>query len=144
MKKLFALIALILVVISVVLGIKIKNIQKEKEEIAKFNMQYEQYNKEGLNGLDITTVMNKAVNHNEKNKITKDENGLYIEDGKNSIKIYITMKINGKTYPMERINQLGINSFVEYFGIVDFKCTNIKYHEETRKVSEMTFEATEY
>ena len=54
------------------------------------------------------------------------------------------MIINGKTYPMERINNLGIDSFIEYFGVVSFKCTDIKYHEDSGKVSTMTFEATEY
>lgn len=143
MKKIFALITLILVVISVVVVIKFQNFQKQKREIAKFNLEYEEYNKEKLNGLDITTVINKAINNNEKFKISKDENGLYIEDDENSIKIFITMIINEKTYPMEKINALGMNSFVEYFGVVDFKCTDIKYHEKSGKISQMTFEATE-
>lgn len=144
MKKIFAVLLLILVVISVVIMIKFQNYQNEKEAIAKFNLEYEEYNKDNLNGLDITTVINKAVNNNEKYKIAKDENGLYINDNNNSIQIYITMIINGKTYPMERINSLGIDSFIEYFGVVSFKCKEIKYHEGSGKVSSMTFEATEY
>ena len=144
MKKIFAVLLLILVVISVVIMIKFQNYKNEKEAIAKFNLEYEEYNKDNLNGLDITTVINKAVNNNEKYKITKDENGLYINDNNNSIQIYITMIINGKTYPMERINNLGIDSFIEYFGVISFKCTDIKYHEDSGKVSTMTFEATEY
>ncbi len=38
----------------------------------------------------------------------------------------------------------GINSFIEYFGVVKFKCTDVKYHKSSGKISEMTFEATEY
>ncbi len=53
------------------------------------------------------------------------------------------MIINGTTYRMERINNLGINSFTEYFGEVSFKCTGITYHENG-KVASMTFEAKEY
>ena len=121
-----------------------KKIEQKKQEIAKFNLVYEEYNKDNLNGLDITTVINKAINNNEKFEIKKDKNGLYISDEENSIKIFITMIINGKTYPMEQINSLGINSFIEYFGAIKFKCTNIKYHSKTGKISEMTFEATEY
>ncbi len=144
MKKVFAVILLILVVISAFVVIKFQNIQKEKKEIAKFNLEYEEYNTDNLNGLDITTVINKAVNNNEKYNITKDENGLYVQDDDNCIKIYITMIINEKTYPMERINELGINSFIEYFGVVSFKCTDIQYHKSTGKIASMTFEATEY
>ncbi|MCI8276605.1 MAG: hypothetical protein HFJ46_01510 [Clostridia bacterium] len=106
MKKIFAVIVLILVVILTVLVIKFKNYEKQKQEVQKFNLSYEEYNKENLNGLDITTVINKAVNNNEKYNISKDENGLYITDNENCIKIYITMIINGKTYPMEKINAL--------------------------------------
>lgn len=70
--------------------------------------------------------------------------GLYILDDKYSIIIYITMIINEKTYRMERISQLGTESFVEYFGSVPFKCTNVEYHKDTGRIASMTFEATEY
>ena len=117
--------------------------QKKQVEIQKFNKIFEEYNKENLNGLDITTVINKAIDNNEKYQITKDEEGVYIANDTNSVKIYITMIINEKTYSMERINQVGISSFIENFGTVSFKCTYIKYHKNGR-ISEMTFEATEY
>ena len=54
------------------------------------------------------------------------------------------MIINETTYRMERINSLGMNSFVAYFGQVSFKCTDVKYHEKTGRISSMTFEAKEY
>lgn len=107
-------------------------------------MQYENYNKDNLNGLDITTLINKAISNNEKFGIQKDEDGLYLLDEENSIEIYITMIINDTTYRMERINNLGMNSFIEYFGSVGFKCTNIEYHKKSGKIASMTFEATEY
>ena len=45
---------------------------------------------------------------------------------------------------MEQINQLGIDSFTEYFAEVRFDCNKVKYHEETGKNSYMLFEATTY
>ena len=144
MKKSYAIICLILISLVCFIFVNFKKIEQKKQEIAKFNLIYEEYNKDNLNGLDITTVINKAVNNNEKYEIPKDKDGLYISDDENSIKIYITMIINGKTYPMEQINSLGISSFIEYFGNINFKCTNIKYHSKTGKISEMVFEATEY
>lgn len=120
-----------------------KNLQKQKLEIAKFNLDYEEYNKDNLNGLDITSIINRAISNNEKKFVEKDENGLYNLNDENCIEIYVKMIINNTTYRMERIDSLGISSFTEYFGEVRFKCTDIKYHKNG-KISSMTFEAKEY
>lgn len=144
MKKILALILLIILVVVGIFAINYKNLQKKKEEIRNFNLIYENYNKDNLNGLDITTLINKAISNNEKYMVPKDEEGLYILDDENSIEIYVTMIINETTYKMERINTLGMNSFVAYFGQVRFKCTDIQYHKKTGKIASMTFEAKEY
>lgn len=144
MKKTIAIVLVILCVVSICAYFYVKNIQVQKKEIAQFNSEYEYYNDENLNGLDITTLINKATSNNEKYEIEKDEEGLYILDDNYSIEIYITMIINDTTYRMERISQLGTDSFVEYFGSVGFKCTKVEYHESTGRIASMTFEATEY
>ncbi len=144
MRKNLLIIFVILIIILVIACMKYKDIQATKREVAKFNYDYEEYNKENLNGLDITTLINKAVNNNERFEIPKDEEGLYKLDDENSIEIYVKMIINDTTYRMERINNLGINSFIAYFGEVNFKCIGIEYHKKTGKIASMTFEATEY
>lgn len=144
MKKSLIIILLILCIIVAILFIKFNNYKLEKNEVEKFNSFYEHYNKDNLNGLDITTVINKARSNNDKYEIPKDEEGLYILDDKYSVEIYVTMIINEKTYKMERITNLGIDAFIAYFGEVKFKCTDIKYHEETGRISSMTFEAKTY
>jgi len=127
----------------IIAGMQYKNLQKQKLEITKFNLNYEEYNKDNLNGLDITSLINRATSHNEKKFVEKDENGLYNLDNEDCIEIYVKMIINNTTYRMERINNLGINSFTEYFGEVSFKCIDVKYHKNG-KISSMTFEAKEY
>lgn len=117
--------------------------QKEKLEIAKFNLNYEEYNKDNLNGLDITTLINRAISNNEKKFVEKDAEGLYNLEDENCIEIYVKMIINNTVYRMEKINNLGISSFTEYFGEVSFKCVDVTYHENG-KVASMTFEAKEY
>lgn len=144
MKKSFFVIALSFTIIVIIIFINFSNIQKQQREAQKFNRSYEEYNKENLNGLDITTIINKVIDNNEKYEIQKNDEGLYIEDDMYSIKIYIKMIINEKTYPMEKINALGMESFIKYFDSVDFKCTDIQYHKKNGRVSQMTFEATEY
>jgi len=143
MKKNLLTIFVIFLVIMAILFMKYISIRKKNQEIQKFNYGYEFYNRDNLRGLDITTVINKAIDNNERNKVKKDENGYYIEDD-NSIKIEIKMIINGKTYPMERIKEIGIDNFTEFFGEVHFNCTKVEYHQDTKKISKMTFESIEY
>lgn len=143
MKKSLICIIIILFVVGIIGFIQYKNFRQEKLEIAKFNLNYEEYNKDNLNGLDITTVINRAISNNEKNFVEKDKDGLYNLQDENCIEIYVKMIINNTVYRMERINSLGINSFTEYFGEVRFKCAEVTYHENG-KIATMTFEAKEY
>lgn len=141
MKKTLLVICIIFLIIMLVLFWNFRQIQTENRAIKKFNYDYEFYNREGLCGIDITTVINKAIDNNEKYEVKKDENGYYIPDEENSINIEVTLINNEKTYKMERIKEVGLESFVEFFGEVEFKCTNIEYHEKTGKISKMTFES---
>ena len=86
---------------------------------------------------------NKAIDNNEKSNIPKDENGEYIANKENSIKVYVHMIINETTYPMESLKASGLNEFARYFGEVEFKCTDVKYHQYTGQIAEMTFAATQ-
>ncbi len=144
MKKILAVILIVMIIVVTFFVLNYKNLQTKKQEINNFNLVYENYNKDNLNGLDITTLINKATSNNEKYSIPKDEQGLYVLDDEYSIEIYVTMIINETTYRMERIDSLGINSFVAYFGQVSFKCTDIQYHQKTGRIASMTFEAKEY
>lgn len=144
MKKIIVLIVILVLIFSIVFVVNYKNLQMKKQEIKNFNLTYENYNKDDLNGLDITTLINKAISNNEKYAVPKTDEGLYVLDDENSIEIYVTMIINETTYRMERINSLGMSSFVAYFGEVSFKCTDVTYHENSGKIASMTFEAKEY
>jgi len=144
MKKTLIIIFVVFIIIMSILFMNLRKIQKINLETRQFNSEYEFYNKEGLCGVDITTVINKAINNNEKYAIEKDSEGIYISDEEYSVNIYVTMIINKKTYPMERIKQIGMETFTEFFGEVKFKCTDIKYHEKTGRIATMTFESVEY
>jgi len=144
MKKWVALICLLFVIIVLIIAINFKNADKQRLEVAKFNLTYEEYNTSNLNGLDIITIINKAVNNNEKYNISKNEEDIYIPDENNSIKIYvifITEDLEKKEFGMEIINSLGMHPFIENFGEVKFDCTDIQYHGKTGRVSELTFKA---
>ena len=145
MKKSLILMLIIFIVVIIIFVLNYKEFQMNQVDLKKFNLTYEEYNKENLNGLDIATIMNKATSNNEKYQIPKDDNGIYVLDDEYSIEIYVTMIINEETYRMERFSSKEMNSnFIRLFGEVDFKCTNISYHQKTGRVASMTFEATEY
>ncbi len=144
MKKILIIIIFFMIIISIFFVVNYKNYQLKQKQVSEFNSDYEYYKKDDLNGLDITTLINKAISNNEKFAVPKDENGLYILDDENSIEIYITMIINNTTYRMEKINQLDINAFIRYFGEIGFKCTDVQYHKKSGKIASMTFEAKEY
>ena len=145
MKKSLILILIFVVVAIAFFILNYKEYEINQIDLNNFNLEYENFNKEKLNGLDITTVMNLATSNNEKYEIPKDENGLYILDDENSIMIYVTMIINNETYRMERFTTKEMSSnFIRLFGDVEFKCENISYHPKTGRVATMTFVATEY
>ena len=89
MKKTAVLVVIILVVATVLGIVRYNNEQRRIQEILKYNLKFEEYNKKGLNGLDITTVINQAVNNNERNNVEKDEKGFYIDNKNDSIIIEI-------------------------------------------------------
>ena len=131
MKKIIAVLLVLILIAVIVITVNIKNEQKRKLEIEAFNLPYVEYDKDTVNGLEVITAINKAINNNEKYNIEKDE--------KVSIRVFV--KIGDNTYNMERINELGRESFIEYFGTNSFTCEEIKYHEETGRVSELIFKA---
>ena len=143
MKKTLSVICIIFLVIMLILYWNLKQIQAASKEVQKFNSQYEFYNREGICGIDITTVINKAYDNNEKYGVEKDENGYYIPNDEDSINIYVKLKNTGKTYKMENIKQANLDSFVTFFGEVEFKCDKIEYHKSNGKISVMTFEKIE-
>ena len=88
----------------------------------------------------MTTIINKVINNNEKNNVEINQDKKYINNGTNSINIDIKMKDIDDVYSMETIYNGGIEQFVQHYGNIKFKCTQINYHKKTGKVSYIYFE----
>ena len=128
------------VIISIsVFYVKYVNYKAQKNEIDKENLEYEQFAKSQIDGRKLTTIINKAVNNNEKCSVSKDERGFYIKDDTNSINIDIKIVDNDTTYKMETIYNGGMENFAEYYGSINFECSNINYNS-LGKISYMCFE----
>ena len=50
------------------------------------------------------------------------------------------MNDNDSIYQMETFYKNGMQNFLNYYGNIKFKCTDIKYHKTTNKVKYMLFE----
>lgn len=139
MKKIFIIIALILLIIISIciaeISINNKKILVQKQQ----NKEYEQYMNKDIYGTDVITLINKAIDNNQKNNIHQDEKGYFIENEDDSLIIELVMITNEekektKTYKMETISKAGVEAFISNFNTAKFKITEIKYHKKTNKL----------
>ena len=140
MKKIIiCILSIFLIIICIVVyGVYQKN--ENTAQIGVDNKTYESYNNKEVLGTDIISIINKATDSNKKNDIKIGEDGNYIDNGKNSIRIEIKFLGLDKVITMERINNVGIEKFWSNYGALSFKCTKIEYHEKTHRVKYMYFE----
>ena len=140
MKKNVILILTIFLVIIVVIGYGIYNRRASISKSSIENKAYESFYNQQVLGTDVISIINKAVDSNEKNSVGKDEKGNYIENDENSIKIDIKFKELDQIITMERINEVGMQQFWQNYGALNFKCTKIEYHKKTNNVRYLYFE----
>ncbi len=140
MKKIIiCILSIFLIIICIVVyGVYQKN--ENTAQIGVDNKTYESYENKEVLGTDIISIINKATDSNKKNDIKIGEDGNYIDNGKNSIRIEIKFLEQDKVITMERINNVGIEKFWSNYGALSFKCTKIEYHEKTHRVKYMYFE----
>ena len=142
MKKISIFLVIVLTIVAAI-GFKYMSYKNEYNAIQKENKEFEEYKDKEVYGLEVGTMVNKAVDKNTKNKIEKDNNGNFIQNDKNSIEIEIYITDNETTYKMETIYNAGTEQFVQYYGNIKFKCSKIEYHENTGRIKYMLFEQQE-
>lgn len=139
MKKFIILFSVILIIVAIV-AINYKEFQREKNSVNAYNLEFEKNFQKEILGLDLTTIINKVINNNEKNNVEMGQDKKYLNNGKDSISIDIFMTDTDEIYSMEMIYNGGVEDFVQHYGNIYFKCTKIEYHKETGKVSYLYFE----
>ena len=116
------------------------NYKAEYELAKKENIQFESYYEQEIYGTDLVTLLNKAIDNNEKNGVAKDKKGNYVENHENSIKIAIKSTDDDAIHSMEEIYRGGTNLFMRFYNQIKFKCTKIEYHDFNHKVKYLLFE----
>ena len=139
MKKISIIILCIIAIISGV-AYGFANYKAKQGERNINNSIYANLYEKDINGNDLATIINKTLDNNEKNNIEKDENGIYKDNNKNSIKIEIKFKQSDNIISIEKIYNSKISRFIELYGQVMFKCTKIEYHTKTKLGKYLYFE----
>ena len=131
------------------------NYKKTKLKTNEYNNQFNIYLNKEISASDLTSLINKVIDLNEKNNIQKDDKKLYIENEENSIRIDIEfLPITGEkdeqlVFPMERLNEKGLNEFRELYENNEyvnfrFKAIEIDYHNKSKKLKYIKFKEIEY
>lgn len=128
-KTIIYILVIVLIIISIFLA-KYFEYKQNKKEVDQYNVKYLQYVDKEIYGIDIATLINKAVDDNEKAFVKKDEKGKYIQNNENSINIEV--KINdeeeGKIYTMETLYGGGMSQFVKFYEQIKFKSSKVEYN----------------
>ena len=141
MKKVAIFFIIIILIICAIFAMYIS--YKANYNISKkSNLSFEKYLNEEVYGSELATVINRAIDRNEKNEVEKNNKGIYQNNDTNSINIEIKMLDDDTIYQMETFYRGGIQNFINYYGNIKFKCTDIKYHSATNQVKYMLFEQT--
>ena len=127
MKKL-AIIFLIGVIVIVGVAYMYLNYKANYNEAKKENNQFESYYEKEFYGADVVTIINKAYDNNLTSQVERDEEGIFIENDTNSVKIDLKMLDTDEIYDMETIYKGGMDMFINYYNDIMFKCTQIDYH----------------
>ena len=139
MKKLIVIVLCSVFVIISIFTIKYMNYKSEQIKIKEGNLEYEAFLNKQILGTELTTFINKAIDNNIKNNVSKDEKGFYIQNDSNSIEIEIKIIDNHKIYKMESFYNGGMIDFLQNYNLISFECTKIKYNK-SGKVCYMLFE----
>ena len=145
MKNKILLILIIFMAILAIVTYILYNYRINLQELQKINNEFKTYANTQMLGTELISIMNRVQDINTKNKIEKDSDGLYIDNGKNSIKLYLKLKYKEDytTLEVEKIYDNVIKKFIKTYNTASFKCIEITYHEKTGNVKSLTYIETE-
>ena len=112
MKKYILLLCIVIIIVSII-GYIYSRYQIQQKDYMNHNKYYENYYEKEITGNDLASIINKALDYNETQKIEKDDNGNYKNNGKTSIIVEVKFKDSDDIFKTERISKLGINLFIK-------------------------------
>lgn len=143
MKKQILVILGIFIIILLFVTYLLYNYNKSIKQAQSFNKEYEQYYNKEILGIDLASLITKAMDYNQRSNIDKDDKNRYYIETEKSILIEIKFLEKEQTVKMEDILSQGIENFNKFYKSVNFKCTKIEYHEQNKQVKSLYFEQVE-
>lgn len=144
MKKQFLIIFMILCILLAVVSLLIYYQIRTKNMAREQNKTYENFTKQEILGTTLISLINKAMDDNEKNGVEKVEDTIYyIDNQTNSISIEVKFSERQDPVRMENIANQGAESFIRFYATTAFQCTSIEYHEKTNLVKSLSFTQVE-
>lgn len=144
MKNKILLILIVFLVILAIASYFVYNYRAQFLASQETNKIFEGYYNAKMLGTELVSVINRTEDINNKNNVDKNEQGMYIENDTNSIKVYIKLKYKDDytTLEIEKILQDGTDNFIKTYGTASFKGEEISYHEKTGNVKAIVFTET--
>ena len=139
MKKIIINLLFFIIVLCILLY-NFNSIALDKQKISEENAEFELYLNKEIYGIDIASIINKAVDKNIKNEIQKDDKDFFIQNDENSIEIEVYLTEGDDIYKMEQIYKQGTEQFVQFFIDAKFKSSKVEYHEKTGRIKYILFE----
>jgi len=139
MKKIITFFVIIIAILGMFWYIYMEAKISKNEKIA-FNNSYENLLDKQINGSDLASIINKAIDYNENNNIEKNKNGIYLSNNENSLSIEIKFIDSDSIIKFEKIFQNGIAQFIDLYSNSHFQLKSINYHNSTSLVSYLYFE----
>ncbi len=140
MKKFLIIMSIIILIILAAVAYNYNLYRTTELRTQKLNHEYEVFTEGEILGTSLITIINKAVDNNEKNGIKTNDNNMYIENDTTSIKIEVKFLESENIFPMEKIQKLGSEEFIKNYAVMSFKCTKKEYHKKTNNIKYMLFE----
>lgn len=143
MKKTIFAILIVVMCIIVYIVFNYNSYKVQVLRTSKLNKEYENFTQNEILGTSLITLINKAIDSNEKNNVNKNDLGRYIDNNENSIQIEVKFLEADETFAMEAINKLGVEQFIKNYGAMAFKCTKKEYHKTSNNIKYLLFEQVE-
>ena len=91
-----------------------------------YKNEYKNLKNEEISGTEFASIINKAIDRNTLNNVPKDNNGLFIDEGENSIIIEVKFVDDENIINVQKIFNNDITKFISIYGKFKFKCTKIE------------------
>ena len=115
MKRTIIIICVIAICIVISITYAYSMYKNDINQVQKFNNQFSKYIDQEFFGTELATIINLAIDNNEKYDIAKDTSGKYVTDNLYSVRVDVYMTDTQKTYSMETLNagSCGFTAFAQ-------------------------------